>query len=140
MKKLILSIFAVVLFAVTLSAQERGTSRDFWFRPVQVQTNNILPRPVYADALMGYVGGKWGPVRNQVQFGTVADTCDADGLVVVDVTVESASYQLFVTPVSALGIHPAVSAQTDSSFTVKFWLNDTAANANPIQFHWHLHE
>ncbi len=137
MKRLL--TLAFLLLALTGFAQDpAGTSRDFWYRPVTVQTKNILPRPVYADALMGYVGGKWGAVRHQ--YGTVTDTLSATGTYVVDITVSSDDYYAFVTPITTLGHNGNVSAKTDSTITFKFWINDTAANVNIVTFDWHLRE
>ena len=139
MKKFLL-LTALVIGVSAISFAQEGTSRDFWRSPVRVQSKNILPKPVDANSQLGYVNGAWGTVVNPTQFGTVVDTCDATGLVVVPATVASATYQVFVTPIATTGLHPTVPNQTDYTLTVKLWLNDTAANAVPVQFYWLLHE
>lgn len=137
MKRFLTLAFLLVALA-GFSQGPEGTSRNYWYNPIQVQAKNILPRPVYADALMAYKNGRWGEIR--LQRGTFTDTLSATGTYVVDVTVESADYYLFVSPITALGHNANASLKTDSAFTVKVWINDTAANANILTVDWFLLE
>lgn len=104
-----------------------------------VPASRITPKPTANGVILGKSGSNWGEVSDPFTYmgfvsGSVVDTCDASGLVVVSDEFESSSYQLLVTPESSIGLHPTITSKTDSSFTVKFWLNDTAANSKPVMF------
>lgn len=137
MKRFLTLAFLLVALA-GFSQGPEGTSRNYWYNPIQVQAKNILPRPAYADALMAYKNGRWGEVR--FQYGTVTDTLSETGTYTVDITVESADYYLFLSPISALGHNLTVSDKTDSTFTFTAWIDDTVANQNIITVDWHLRE
>jgi hypothetical protein len=100
---------------------------------------HLSPKPTTSgNEIIGKSGSNWGIVEfndaAKILQGNVIDTCNGTGLVVVPLELGTTDYQIFVTPISTLGLHTAVSSKTDSAFTVKFWLNDTAANLRPVVF------
>lgn len=131
MKQLLL-IFALALSLPLMAQEQRGTSRDFWFRPVQVQTSNILPRPVYADALMGYEAGKWGPVR--LSAYTVSDTTDATGDIVVAHDFGTSSFTVTATSVGTDYRVVNVVSRNDTTFVLRVYdaVADTALTEKAV--------
>ena len=121
MKYLIVILFVSLGFVA--QAQQRGTSRDFWFRPVQVQAGNITPKPVNSDAFIGYKDGKWGEVR--VEFGTVSDTLETDGTFAIAHDKGSADYNVQLTPVGAY-VLPVLLSRNDTTFIINVY--DVAAD------------
>jgi hypothetical protein len=107
----------------------------------------LSPAPT-AGQLIGAVTAngrtKWGATSlagaTGQQFGVVDDTLSATGTYVVDVTVESATYEVFLQPVTSLGHNINVVSTSDTAFIVKAWVNDTAANANILKFNWQIKE
>jgi len=103
----------------------------------RVAIEHLKPAP-NGNQIIGISGKDWGAVEfndaAKILQGNVIDTATGTGLVVVPLDLGTTDYQIFVTPISALGIHSAVSLKTDSAFTVKFWLNDTVANLQPVVF------
>jgi hypothetical protein len=118
--KQILVILALAL-SLPVMAQEdvRGTSRDFWNRPITVQTGNILPRPTYADALMGFVGGRWAPVR--LSAYTVSDTTNATGDIVVAHGFKSSNFTVTATPVGTAYRVVNVVSKNDTTFVLRVY-------------------
>lgn len=110
-----------------------GWSRKF----IAVERLSPKPSPT-GNEIIAKVGNDWGLAEfntaAKILQGNVIDTCSAAGLVVVDLDIASTDYQIFVTPISTTGLHPTITSKTDSAFTVKFWLNDTAANVRPVVF------
>ena len=122
-------VILFMLFSVTAFSQRTDVSR---LRPAPTGEGVLGSTLINGVYKYGFIAAS--------PFGTVIDTCTAAGLVVVPVSVQSASYQVFVTPISTLGLHAAISAKTDSSFTAKFWLNDTVANLRPVVFDYLIKE
>lgn len=134
--------FVAALFIVGLSSSETASPRT--------EIYQLRPAPT-AGKLIGAVEQangtyKWGSTTLQVatgaQYGTVNDTLSATGTYTIDLPVntDTTLYQVFLTPVTALGHNINLVSVTDSSFTVKAWVNDTAANVNILKFHWTIKE
>lgn len=127
-------VFLALALSLPLIAQNdgRGTSRDFWFRPIQVQTGNLIPRPSYADALMGYSSGKWGPVR--LSAYTVSDTTDATGDIVIAHDFGTSNFTVTATTVGTAYRVVNVVSKNDTAFVLRVYdaVADTSLKAKAV--------
>ena len=101
--------------------------------------DHLSPKPnPTGNEVIGKVGNTWGVLEfndaAKILQGNVIDMTNATGLVVVDLELGTTDYQIFVTPITDSLYSTAISLKTDSAFTVKFWINDTVANINPVVF------
>ncbi len=140
MKRFIFS-FILVLASLAMYAQSTNPTTNLFGVGRRLAIKHLHPKPA-ANEVIGKVGGAWGPTTfnsiGQILQGNVIDTCNATGLVVVDLDIATTDYQIFVTPITTLGLQANISSKTDSAFTVKFWLNDTAANLRPVVFDYFI--
>jgi len=132
MKQLLVILALAISIPLMGQAEPRGTSRDFWNRPITVQTNNILPRPTYADALMGFVGGKWAPVR--LAAYTVSDTTNATGDIVVAHDFGTSAFTVTASPVGTDYRAVNVVSKNDTTFILRVYdaVADTALKLKAV--------
>jgi hypothetical protein len=145
MKRILFILFGLLLTIVASAQVDPGTglkgkkdkpNTGLFGIGRQLAIQHLSPKPT-GNQVIGRVGNDWGIIEVSsivnLTSGTVVDTCNATGLVVVPTTVAVGS-QIFVTPISTLGLHAAIASKSDTAFIVKFWLNDTAANLRPVVF------
>ena len=137
MKNLII-VLSIVLIGLAAAA---GSRYDIYaLRPAPTTAYRVIGAVERTDGTF-----TWGSTGIStglgMQFGTVNDTLSATGTYVVDIAdTDTTLYQVFLTPVGSLGHNVNLLSVTDSTFTFKVWINDTAANVNILKVHWFLKE
>lgn len=135
------ALFIIIAFVLFIAASAPPRTPIYQLEPAPTD-GSMIGAVLQADG----VSYQWGSTSLQVatglRFGTVNDTLSATGTYTVDLATntDTTLYQVFLTPVGALGHNINLASVSDSSFTVKAWINDTAANANILKFHWLVKE
>jgi len=142
-------LFAIaMLFSVAATAQEaRGTSRDFWNRPIQVLSTNIRPLPS-AGSVLGNVNGRWSSVslpatvNKSSTWGVFQGSTDGDGEFTITHNLGTDSLAVNAISSDVVPYIFMVVAKTDTTVTIKVvTIEDGAfapADSTAVKVDWYI--